>query len=82
MSMRILWKYFKEQRWWIVLALLLAAIAQLLNLIDPIIFGKIIDDYANNPGNRTQEELINGVLYWLGIAILIAIGAKIGRAHV
>jgi len=78
--MRILWKYFKQQRWWVLLALFLAAIAQLLSLIDPIIFGKIIDKYATNPDNLTQQELINGVLYWLGIAIAVAIGARITKA--
>ncbi|HLT41984.1 MAG TPA: ABC transporter ATP-binding protein [Sphingobacteriaceae bacterium] len=80
LGMQILWKYFKVQKWWIVLALFLAAIAQLLNLIDPIIFGKIIDEYATNPGGRTQKELVNGVLYWLGIAIFIAIAARVARA--
>lgn len=78
--MRILWKYFKQQRWWVLLALFLAAIAQLLSLIDPIIFGKIIDKYATNPDNLTQQELINGVLYWLGIAIAVAVGARITKA--
>jgi len=78
--MQILWKYFKQQRWWVVLALILAAIAQLLNLIDPIIFGKIIDKYATNPNDLTQQELINGVLYWLGIAIAVAVAARIMKA--
>jgi ATP-binding cassette subfamily B protein len=78
--MQILWKYFKQQKWWVILALSLAGIAQLLNLIDPIIFGKIIDDYATNPGNLTEQQLINGVLYWLGIAIAIAIAARFAKA--
>ncbi|HKH61998.1 MAG TPA: ABC transporter ATP-binding protein [Flavitalea sp.] len=78
--MHILWKYFKQQRWRVFVALLLAAIAQLLSLIDPIIFGKIIDDYATNAGNLSEKELINGVLYWLGIAIAISIAARIARA--
>ena len=78
--MHTLWKYFRQQRWQVVVALVLAGIAQLLSLIDPIIFGKIIDDYATNKGNQTQRELINGVLYWLGIAIAIAITARIARA--
>lgn len=78
--MPILWKYFKEQKWWVLLALLLAAIAQLLSLTDPIIFGKIIDEYATNPGNKTQSELVNGVLYWLSIAIAVAIAARIAKA--
>jgi ATP-binding cassette subfamily B protein len=78
--MQILWKYFKQQRWWVVLALLLAGIAQLLNLIDPIIFGKIIDDYATNPGKLSEKQLINGVLYWLSIAIGVAIAARFAKA--
>lgn len=78
--MPILWKYFKEQKWWVLLALLLAAVAQLLSLTDPIIFGKIIDEYASNPGNKSQDELVKGVLYWLSIAIAIAIAARIAKA--
>lgn len=50
-DMKILWKYLKLQQWIIILSLALAAISQLLNLIDPIIFGKIIDDYATQPDN-------------------------------
>lgn len=78
--MQVLWKYFKQQKWWVILALLLAGTAQLLSLIDPIIFGKIIDDYATNPGELSQQELINGVLYWLGVAIAVAVAARIAKA--
>ena len=78
--MHILWKYFRQQRWRVALALALAGVAQLLSLIDPIIFGKIIDDYATNPHNLPEKSLINGVLYWLGIAIAISIAARIARA--
>lgn len=78
--MRILWKYFKVQRWWILLALLLAGGAQLLTLIDPIIFGKIVDEYANNINNLSEQERIDGVLYWLGIAIAVALAARLAKA--
>lgn len=78
--MKILWTYFREQRGWIILALVLAAIAQLLTLVDPIILGKIIDDYATNPGHRPQQELVNGVIYWLCIAIAIALVARVAKA--
>ncbi len=74
--MRILWIYFKPYRWWILLALSLAGIAQILFLYDPIIFGKILDNYAFNPGNKTEKELINGVSFWLAIAVGLAL---IGR---
>lgn len=78
--MRILWKYLKPQRGLILLSLLLAGISQLLNLVDPLIFGKIIDDYATNPGNRSQQELTSGVLKWLGIAIAVALLARVGKS--
>ncbi|QEC53426.1 ATP-binding cassette subfamily B protein [Anseongella ginsenosidimutans] len=78
--MRTLWKYFRQQKWWIALALFLAGIAQLLNLIDPVIFGKIIDDYAMNPGELSRQELVNGVLYWLAIAVAVAMAARVARA--
>ncbi|HVG11812.1 MAG TPA: ABC transporter ATP-binding protein, partial [Flavisolibacter sp.] len=78
--MRILWKYLRPQRNLIFFSLLLAGAAQLLGLIDPLIFGKIIDDYATNPGGRPQRELINGVLKWLGIAIAVALLSRVAKA--
>lgn len=78
--MLILWQYLKPQRGWIILSLVLAGVAQLLTLIDPIIFGKIIDDYAGNPGGKTENELVRGVLFWLTIAIGIAILARLAKA--
>ncbi|HMZ31964.1 MAG TPA: ABC transporter ATP-binding protein, partial [Methanoregulaceae archaeon] len=78
--MKILWKYLKPQKWLILVALILAAISQLLNLIDPVIFGKIIDDYALNPSNLPEAELVSSVLFWLGVAIAIALLARLARA--
>jgi ATP-binding cassette subfamily B protein len=78
--MKILWIYLKPYRWWIFLALLLAGIAQVLALYDPIIFGKIIDDYALKPGNKTEDELIRGVSFWMGIAVAIALVARLVMA--
>jgi len=75
--MKTFWNYFKAYRWWILLALLLAGIAQVLSLYDPIIFGKIIDQYTLNPAKKTEHELVNGVLFWLGIAIAIALVARL-----
>ncbi len=75
--MKILWTYLKPYRWWIVLALSLAGVAQVLSLYDPVIFGNIIDKYALNPGNKTEDELVKGVSFWLGIAIGIALVARL-----
>jgi ATP-binding cassette, subfamily B, bacterial len=77
--MMVLWKYLKPQKWLILLALVLAGASQLLNLVDPIIFGKIIDEYAMNPGSLPQEALVQGVLFWLGVAVAIALVALVAR---
>ena len=77
--MNILWYYLKPHRWLIVLALSLAGVAQLLTLVDPLIFGKIIDDYATNPGSKTEKELVSGVTFWLLVAVVIALLARLAK---
>ncbi|QIP13546.1 ABC transporter ATP-binding protein [Spirosoma aureum] len=78
--MPILWKYLKPYRWLAVLALLLAGVAQILALVDPIIFGKLIDEYATNPGAKTDSEKISGVLQLLALAVGVAILSNITKA--
>lgn len=75
--MNVLWLYLKPYRWWIFLALALAGIAQIMSLYDPVIFGKIIDQYAFNPGSMTENALVHGVLFWLAIAVGIALLARL-----
>ncbi|MGN6491119.1 MAG: ABC transporter ATP-binding protein [Agriterribacter sp.] len=77
--MQILWTYLKPHRWLIMWSLVLAGVAQLLTLIDPLIFGKIIDDYATNPGGKTETELVNGVLFWLIVAVAVALAARLAK---
>jgi ATP-binding cassette subfamily B protein len=74
--MKVLWTYLKPYRYWILLALVLAGVAQILVLYDPIIFGKIIDRFALHPGTQVEEDLVKGVIYWLGIAVGIALAAR------
>ena len=78
--MHILWKYLKPQTRMVALALLLAAISQVLALVDPIIFGKLIDDYATQKGVRPDDELVRGALGLLGLAVLVALGSRAARA--
>ena len=78
--MQILWQYLKPHKSLVFLSLLLAGIAQLLALIDPIIFGKIIDDYANNPNKLPADKLVSGVMFWLGIAVAVAMVARVAKA--
>jgi ATP-binding cassette subfamily B protein len=77
--MEILWTYLKPYWRLISLSLLLAGAAQLLSLADPIIFGKIIDEYALRQDDKIQEELVSGVLRLLAIAVGIALLSKLAK---
>jgi ATP-binding cassette subfamily B protein len=78
--MRLLWKYFYPQRRFILIALICAALNQVLSMIDPIIFGKIIDNYANPDAKLPESQLVRGVLAWLGLAIGVALLARVAKA--
>lgn len=78
--MKILVRYLLPHRWLIILSLCLAAISQLLSLLDPVIFGKIIDDYSTNKFGLNQSELVSKVIYWLIIALGIALLARLCKS--
>ena len=78
--MEILWNYLKPHRSLVFLSLLLAAVSQVLTMIDPLIFGKIIDDYATNPDNLSESDLMSGVALWLGVAVAIALLARAAKS--
>ena len=78
--MQLLFSYLKPYSGWILLALVLAGIAQILHLYDPIIFGKIIDNYAMAPAGGNQEEKVQGVLRLLALAVGIALAAQLAAA--
>ncbi len=77
--MKILWRYLKPFRWLVLLTMVLAGAAQLLALVDPVIFGKIIDEYALNAGNKTERELVAGAVFWLTIAVVVAMAARLAK---
>lgn len=78
--MQLLYTYLKPYNAWILLALLLAGIAQILHLYDPIIFGRIIDNYAMAPASGNQEEKVQGVVRLLALAVGIALAAQLAAA--
>lgn len=78
--MKILFKYLRPQRTLVIIALLLAGISQLLTLIDPVIFGIIIDRYASNPLNLPQSVLVGSILKWLLLAFGIAAIARLCKS--
>ena len=78
--MYILWSYLKPHGRLVILALFLAAISQVLALIDPIILGKIIDEYAIRPAGKTDQQLVSGVLGLLALALVTAVLSRLAKA--
>src|ERR1700712_1213553 len=78
--MKLIWKYLKPHKKLILLSLVLAGGAQLLNLIDPVIFGNIIDKYASGKNEQPEKQQLSGVLYWLLLALGIALLSKFLKA--
>ncbi|CAN5519404.1 ABC transporter ATP-binding protein [soil metagenome] len=84
--MKILMQYLKPYKGLVLLALLLAAINQTFSMFDPMIFGKIIDHFANHPKTfddgtaRNESEFINGMLLFLGMLVGTAMVSRIAKA--
>ena len=76
--MQILWTYLKPHWRLGLLALLLAGASQVLALVDPILFGKIIDNVASRRPDDT--ELVARVLRLLGLAVLVAVLSRLAKA--
>jgi len=69
--MKTLYKYLKNYKNLVFLALFLAAVNQIFSLLDPWIFKKIIDNYVTQPEKYTTEEFLKGA----GLLIMAAMGA-------
>jgi ATP-binding cassette subfamily B protein len=78
--MKILWHYIKPFKRTVLLALLLAAINQIFSLMDPWIFGKMIDKFANHYKDFSQSEFVWGVITFLGLMIGVAMVSRIAKA--
>ncbi len=64
----------------VFLALFLASINQVFSLLDPYIFGKILDGFASHPKDYTESQFLKGVLLLIGAAMLVAMISRIAKA--
>lgn len=84
--MKILLHYLKPYKWLVALALVLAGINQTFSLFDPMIFGKLIDQFANSPkinpdgSFRTESQFINGIMFMLLLLVGTAMVSRIAKA--
>jgi ATP-binding cassette subfamily B protein len=67
--MKILINYLSRYKMLVFLALVLASINQVFSLLDPYIFGKILDGFASHPKDYTESQFIKGVLLLIGAAM-------------
>ncbi len=75
--MRTLRQYLRPLRGWVLLSLVLAAAAEILDLVDPMILGRIIDRYVLNPAHLPAAQLVRGALGWLLVAVAVALVARL-----
>ena len=78
--MILLWQYLKPYRKLVFFSLFLAAMAQLASLIDPVIFGYIIDKFAAPKHAYAEGRLVSGIIYWLLIALGVALLSKLFKS--
>jgi ATP-binding cassette subfamily B protein len=78
--MKILLSYLKRYKNLVFLSMLLASINQVFSLLDPYIYGKIIDRFAQHASDFTKAEFIKGVALLIGAAISVAMISRIAKA--
>ena len=88
--MKLLIKYLTPYRWQLVLAMILAAINQVFSLLDPTIFGKIID-YINTAGTLSKQGFVSNatitkhdflyhIAQLMGMSIGVAMVSRIAKS--
>lgn len=84
--MKLLIQYLKPYKGLIALALLLAGLNQTFSLFDPMLFGKLIDHFANHPKTfddgtpRTEGQFINGIMWYLFLLVGTAMISRVAKA--
>lgn len=78
--MKILVSYLKRYKGLVFLSMVLASINMIFSLLDPYIFGKILDKYATHKEDFIQKEFLIGVASLIGLAIGAAMVSRIAKA--
>jgi ATP-binding cassette subfamily B protein len=78
--MKILFSYLGRYKSLVFLALVLASINQVFSLLDPFIFGKILDRFATHPKDFTETQFMTGVAWLIAAAIGVAMVSRTAKA--
>ena len=79
--MRILLSYLKNYKKYIFLALILATVNQVFSLMDSVVIRHLVDDYGSKVAlyKNNYSGFIWGVMYWVGIAVGVAMISRIAK---
>ncbi len=78
--MKILLHYLSKYKPIIALALFLATINQVFSLLDPFIYGKIIDRFAKQPHSYIESDFVKGILLLIAAGMGVAMVSRIAKA--
>lgn len=73
------WKFLRNHKKTIVLALVLASLNQIFSLMDPLIFRFVIDDYATKVGQLTTDQFLQGVTVLLLASMGVAFVSRTAK---
>jgi ATP-binding cassette, subfamily B, bacterial len=77
--MKTLWKYVRQQKKFLIGALLLATINQVFSLLDPQIFRLIVDNYASRVSELSRAEFFQGILLLLLASMGVAFVSRVAK---
>lgn len=78
--MKLLLVYLSKYKKLVFIAILFAIVNQVFSLMDPIIFGKLIDNYASKASNYVFEDFVKGAGLLILASISVAMVSRIAKA--
>lgn len=78
--MKLLLSYLGRYKKLVAISILFAIVNQVFSLLDPIIFGKLIGNYAATPKNYSFDDFTQGVGLLILAAISVAMVSRIAKA--
>ena len=77
--MKLLYSYLAHYWKLVILALVLAAVNQVFSLLDPYIFGKLIDKYATKFDQYSSSDFLSGIGLLLGAMVGVAFVSRVAK---
>jgi ATP-binding cassette subfamily B protein len=78
--MQLLLSYLRNYKGLIFLTFILAAVNQIFSLLDPYIFGRIIDNFANHSKDYTENQFVWSVGKLILASISVAMISRVAKA--